>query len=321
VDDPRTAENGGNTVLGHYPDLVSFWGNQISYHVTCVCGKRLKAAAWLAGKRVKCPACGQSLTIPAASGETTGHADDTADTYATKSPEASCPRCRAAMEPTNVLCVHCGYHKDRGVHLQTELTEPLMHGPPRGYRVQDHGDRLIITRGPALKGGVLWAIGVLAIGLAVVGVVWLVYPIVAGILLSLFVLIYLTAIYRLAVVVDHERISVRHEPFFWPTKTIPVEDVEQFYCRQREHFRRATQRIHHTYDVCVLTRQGRRRPVLSHFPVESHALFFEERIEHFLGITDRDVEESLVERYHWLIRFVIILAISIAVLIASLLLR
>jgi hypothetical protein len=56
-------------------------------------------------------------------------------------------------------------------------------------------------------------------------------------------------------------------------------------------------------------------------PIESHALFFEERIEHFLGITDRDVEESLIERYHWLVRFVVILAISIAVLIALLLLR
>jgi hypothetical protein len=133
--------------------------------------------------------------------------------------------------------------------------------------------------------------------------------------------IYLTAIYRIAIVVDHQRISVRHEPLFWPAKTIPVDDVEQLYCRKREHFRRATQRVHHTYDVCVLTKDGRRKRILSHLPVEGHALFFEERIEHFLGITDRDVEESLIERYHWLIRFVVILAIGIAVFIASLLLR
>ncbi|MBC8875060.1 MAG: hypothetical protein H8E44_37025 [Planctomycetes bacterium] len=196
-----------------------------------------------------------------------------------------------------------------------------MQDPPQGYRVEDRGNRLFITRGPALKGGVPWAIGVLAIGLAVVGVVWLVHPIAAGILLGLLVPIYLTAIYRLAIVVDHQRISVRHEPFFWPTKTIPADDVEQLYCRRRLHRNQAADRTFYTYDVCVLTRHGRRKRILSRLPVESDAVFFEKRIEQFLGITDRDVEEGLIERYHGLIKFVIVLAITIAITIASVLLR
>ena len=43
--------------------------------VACGCGKKFRAKAELAGKRVKCPACGQALAIPHA-----GPAADTAPT-------------------------------------------------------------------------------------------------------------------------------------------------------------------------------------------------------------------------------------------------
>ena len=61
--------------------------------------------------------------------------------------------------------------------------------------------------------------------------------------------------------------------------------------------------------------------MVSRLPVENHALFFEERIERFLGITDRDVEASFLESYDWVLRFVIALVFAIAALIASLVLR
>ena len=33
--------------------------------IACQCGKKLQAKDELAGKRVKCPQCGQPLTVPA----------------------------------------------------------------------------------------------------------------------------------------------------------------------------------------------------------------------------------------------------------------
>ncbi len=41
----------------------------MSIDITCSCGKRLRAKAELAGRRVQCPACGQPLAIPAPSAE------------------------------------------------------------------------------------------------------------------------------------------------------------------------------------------------------------------------------------------------------------
>jgi len=158
-------------------------------------------------------------------------------------------------------------------------------------------------------------------GLVAVYVVWQFYPIAAGVLLALFGFIYLTAIYRLSIVVSPLRICVRQDPFFWPPKTILVSDVDQLYCRKRTRFSRKTQREYSTYDVCVLTKRGRRRRIVSGLPVESHALFFEERIERFLGITDRDVAESSFETYGWAIRFVVALVFAIAAFIGSLVLR
>ena len=60
---------------------------------------------------------------------------------------------------------------------------------------------------------------------------------------------------------------------------------------------------------------------MSRLPVETHALFFEEQIERFLGIADREVEEALLERYDWVIRLVIAIVFAVAALVASLVLR
>ena len=48
-----------------------------------------------------------------------------------------CPSCKAPMEPTAVLCVHCGYHTQKGKHLGPSLDDddtiasPTHHGPTR----------------------------------------------------------------------------------------------------------------------------------------------------------------------------------------------
>jgi hypothetical protein len=225
------------------------------------------------------------------------------------------------MGAADVLCLHCGYHKERGAQLRTVTIRHAAYGAPRDFRVEQQRNRLVMSRGPALKGGLPWTLGVLAIGMAVVGIVYHFQPIAGTAVLALFLLVYLTAIYRLSIVVDPHRITVRHEPFFWPPKTIRVEDIDQLYCRKRTWYSRLSQRQVHTYDVCVLTKDGRRRRIVSHLPVENHALFFEERIERFLGITDRPVEESFLETYYWVLYFLLTLAFAILALVISLVLR
>jgi predicted RNA-binding Zn-ribbon protein involved in translation (DUF1610 family) len=44
-----------------------FWKglNAMAIKVTCSCGKKLRAKEEAAGKRAKCPACGNILTVPA----------------------------------------------------------------------------------------------------------------------------------------------------------------------------------------------------------------------------------------------------------------
>ena len=59
--------------------------------VTCRCGGTFKAADFLVGKRVKCPSCGQPLTVPA---------------QATPQPAAS-PVTSSSGKPIVVSCL-CG---------------------------------------------------------------------------------------------------------------------------------------------------------------------------------------------------------------------
>ncbi len=123
--------------------------------VKCKCGKKLNAKLELAGKRVKCPACGHSLKIPTADGaapqarttlspkpvaKTTGKAavsqapnnkaavpktDPVADLldeigFVAARSRNSCPKCKATLAEEAILCVHCGYHLEKGKALQTK---------------------------------------------------------------------------------------------------------------------------------------------------------------------------------------------------------
>jgi hypothetical protein len=64
------------------------------------------------------------------------------------------------------------------------------YGAPRDFRVEQQRNRLVMSRGPALKGGLPWTLGVLAIGLAVVGIVYHFQPIAGTAVLALFLLVY-----------------------------------------------------------------------------------------------------------------------------------
>lgn len=142
--------------------------------VVCKCGKRLRAKDELAGKRVKCPACGEPLLLPdglnsapelagdfSASGQSalaaapSGSSDDQVYDVASPPPAAAvqgekkCPWCLGALPADAVICSHCGFD------LRTQAKRPS--GRPARSRKRS-----------GVRPGLRQALGVLAI-LAAIG--------------------------------------------------------------------------------------------------------------------------------------------------------
>lgn len=127
--------------------------------VKCSCGKALSAPDHLAGKRVKCPGCGNPLGIPGASApaakpaaaapkpaapaakppapKAPAGAKPAARPPATPAEEdkplhdyASCPNCNAFVSKKDAICIHCGLNLITGKKLSTvHSKEPT--GPPK----------------------------------------------------------------------------------------------------------------------------------------------------------------------------------------------
>ncbi|MBI1248885.1 hypothetical protein GC197_13720 [bacterium] len=75
----------------------------MSIAVECLCGKRFQAKPELAGKRVKCPACGSAIDIP-----------DAAESSATASPPPGHKRCEYCHEyiPNSEYYSHIEKHME-----------------------------------------------------------------------------------------------------------------------------------------------------------------------------------------------------------------
>lgn len=107
--------------------------------VECKCGKRLKAPVSAAGKKAKCPGCGNVLVIEA---PPPAHDDSLADIYslAADAEQAStraasgpsCPGCGSSIEPAAVLCTSCGFNLKTGKQtaMATASVPPVP--PPPG---------------------------------------------------------------------------------------------------------------------------------------------------------------------------------------------
>ena len=106
--------------------------------VECKCGKRLKAPASAAGKRAKCPACGNVLTItapppPAEDDMGLNALYDLADQESKVAEQQAasgsprCPGCSREMPAGAVLCVNCGYDMRTGSKLKPK-TERSTYG-------------------------------------------------------------------------------------------------------------------------------------------------------------------------------------------------
>lgn len=82
----------------------------------CGCGKRLRVKPELAGRKVKCPACGAATAVPVPRSTATAEPTEPA-APASPSGEKVCPDCLATVPDTVVLCVHCGLDFRTGKHM------------------------------------------------------------------------------------------------------------------------------------------------------------------------------------------------------------
>ncbi len=97
----------------------------------CRCGKTFHVPAGLAGKKVKCPACQEPVSIAVAksaemqipNGMEVGGVGSLLDEIGFQKSAAShrCPECREDLAPDAILCIHCGYNLESGKQLKTKI--------------------------------------------------------------------------------------------------------------------------------------------------------------------------------------------------------
>lgn len=108
--------------------------------VKCKCGKAFSAKPELAGKKVKCPGCGEPIVIKAksksasakaksksASAEKQGPSDAIGDLFDEVGfavekgggQGKKCPECKSPMKEEAILCIECGYNENLGKKMET----------------------------------------------------------------------------------------------------------------------------------------------------------------------------------------------------------
>ena len=78
--------------------------------VVCSCGKRLRAKPELTGKKVKCPGCGITITVPELPAPAAPPPTAPTASPAVPLEEKECPTCLAMMPSLAVLCICCGHN-------------------------------------------------------------------------------------------------------------------------------------------------------------------------------------------------------------------
>jgi len=127
------------------------------------------------------------------------------------------------------------------------------------------------------------------IGFALGNVIMLLFPILhvaAGIGLGYYTLAGL--LNHTTVVVTQGKMTIAHSPLPWPgNRTIPTGHLRQLYCRRHEHH--GENGVSHSYSVDAITTAGTKLKLLSGLGEAEDALFFEKKIERYLGIPDEPV--------------------------------
>ncbi len=94
--------------------------------VTCPCGTKLKVSTDAAGKKVRCPKCGETFAIPS----TLDKSPNAATTLATpekRNPNLqthlACPQCEEKLIADAVLCINCGFDLRTGKLRKATINE------------------------------------------------------------------------------------------------------------------------------------------------------------------------------------------------------
>ena len=109
--------------------------------VKCKCGKAFSAKPELAGKKIKCPGCGDPIVIKAKSKAASSKAAKSKAAAAEKKAPSDgmgdlfdevgfavekgggrgkkCPECKSPMKEEAILCIDCGYNENIGKKMET----------------------------------------------------------------------------------------------------------------------------------------------------------------------------------------------------------
>lgn len=88
---------------------------------------------------------------------------------------------------------------------------------------------------------------------------------------------------------------IRHGPIPWRGNLdVATADLEQIFCRSRRIRRKNG--YYYRYDVLAADREGRERVLLKGLEHPEQALYLEQKLEAFLGITDRPVSGEMARR-------------------------
>lgn len=102
---------------------------------SCQCGKRIRVSEKFAGRRAKCPGCGEAISIPspdAPGDEIDGNLLYEAIGDALGAPDpVQCPNCDRPMAVNAAVCSHCGYNRIARAHVQLAqaVNEPKRRDP------------------------------------------------------------------------------------------------------------------------------------------------------------------------------------------------
>jgi len=89
----------------------------------CSCGRELNVKDSLAGKKGKCPACGQIVEVPTPGEAAPERVEEKVAAAPPPAPEVETKPCRHCKKPIPidaVFCIHCGTHLRTGKKHQTE---------------------------------------------------------------------------------------------------------------------------------------------------------------------------------------------------------
>ena len=97
----------------------------MSISFSCQCGKQIQVAEKFAGRRAKCPGCGQPVAIPQPGapdedidGDLLFEALGGGGGAQPQTPPVPCPECNQVMPATASVCTFCGYRKNAQTYNQ-----------------------------------------------------------------------------------------------------------------------------------------------------------------------------------------------------------